>query len=410
MRVLYVSHTHACGGAGRSLRFLIENLPPGAVQPLVLSPPGPAADGFRAAGAQVFPLPGVSLINSIEGAPLRGVRTLTLARELWNLRYGAQLRRWMDALAPDIVHVNERGMFQAVRIAAARNIPVVMHARSIADHSNPIVNFLDARLRGCVRQVVCIDECVRRSLRGYDRCAVIYNPLPSSSSAPRPARSPAAPVTVTFLSGLLPCKGVWDLMEAAKLLRRRTDIVFHVYGGNARPREFYETWFGRACARLDLAPDLERGLAAWIDREGLRSTVRMFGNVSPGPELFHATDILVFPSRLNGVGRSVYEAGVFGIPAVVAMEEPVEDIVEHNVTGLVVPPKDPSALAQAITRLADDPWSRKTLGENAQRKYCSQFAPAQIGRQMVKLYRDLLSDPNAGDHQACDEATPALSL
>jgi glycosyltransferase involved in cell wall biosynthesis len=197
---------------------------------------------------------------------------------------------------------------------------------------------------------------------------------------------------VTFLAGLQRYKGVWDLLAAAKILRDRKDIVFNVYGGNCRPREFYRSWFGRACGVLGLDSDMESRVRSWVGREGLSATVRVLGNVVPEPWLFHATEILVFPSHLFGVGRSVFEAGVYGIPSIVTMREKVEDIVQDNVTGLFAKPQHPLALAQAIQRLADDDQLRERLGQNARRKYSEQFNPARIGAQMLALYKSVLRE------------------
>ncbi len=95
------------------------------------------------------------------------------------------------------------------------------------------------------------------------------------------------------------------------------------------------------------------------------------------------TDILVFPSHLDGPGRSVFEAGARGIPAVVALRHRIEDVVVDGETGLIVPERDPPALAEAIVRLADDAALRRRLGQQARTRYRRQFAPQPIAEQML---------------------------
>jgi len=118
----------------------------------------------------------------------------------------------------------------------------------------------------------------------------------------------------------------------------------------------------------------------------------MLGHVEDIDEFLDSTDILVFPSRLNGPGRSVFEAGIRGIPAVVALADRVEDIVEDDVTGLIVPERDPTALAAAVERLAGDPVLRARLGTNAQRKYRLQFDPARIGQRILDVYVSVVGE------------------
>jgi glycosyltransferase involved in cell wall biosynthesis len=101
------------------------------------------------------------------------------------------------------------------------------------------------------------------------------------------------------------------------------------------------------------------------------------------------SDILAFPSHLNGPGRAVFEAGMHGIPAVVALRVSVDDVIQDGETGLVVPPRDPARLADAIVRLADDPELRWRLGRAARSRYAAQFDPGAAGCRMLEIYRQV---------------------
>ena len=81
----------------------------------------------------MLPIGGVSMLHSIVGMPLRGPRLVELGRTVVNLRHGRALREAIEAVRPDIVHLNERGMLQAAVIARRSGAAVVMHARSVAD-------------------------------------------------------------------------------------------------------------------------------------------------------------------------------------------------------------------------------------------------------------------------------------
>jgi glycosyltransferase involved in cell wall biosynthesis len=406
LRVLYVTHTAARGGCAGSLRFLIENLPEGAVEPFVLSVPGPSIEAFKAVGATVIEIPGVSMFQSIFGVPLRGWRTLELMRTVWFLRYGGQIRRAIRELKPDLVHLNERGMLQAARIAHREGVPVVAHARSVVDRRTAWVKAVgDFALNRYVTTVVPIDESVSYSMREVRRRRVVYNPLNIGKGQTPPELKDRRPSTdgkvrVTYLSGLLRFKGIWDLLEAARRLKHRSDLVFQIAGANSRPAAFHRSLVGRLTRLTGLAQDVEGEVRLWIAKEGL-SNVRLLGHVDGTAALLAATDVLVFPSHLNGPGRSVFEAGVYGIPSIVALVDRIEDVVQDGVTGLIVPERNPAALADAIVRLVTDEPLRRRLGEEARRKYLAQFDPRRIGVDMLAVYRDLV-------HQASARATTML--
>lgn len=392
IRVLYVNHMDSPTGAVRSLRFLVESFPPGAVSAHVLSPPGRAADFLRAGGMTVIPIKGVFLLQNMTGQPIEGTRWAILMRELWRLRHGAAIRRAIRDLRPDLVHLNEHGMFQAAAIARSERTPVLMHVRCVADRRIRWQTEITRRmLSRFVDRLVAIDRSVARSLQGIAPCRVVYNPMSPVIASGPPAPRPAGPVRVGFLAGIQSFKGIWDLLEAARLLRDRRDIRFDLYGGNRWPDEFYRSAFGRAMGLLGIARNEMKGIRDYLARHRLEDTVRLQGHVETDGGLFADMDVLAFPSHMNGPGRSVFEAGLHGIPSVVAMKDVVEDVVRHGETGLIVPERRPRALAEAISRLADDPDLRRRMGRAARDLYRDQFDPRRVASEMLDVYRDLLA-------------------
>jgi glycosyltransferase involved in cell wall biosynthesis len=365
----------------------------------VLCPPGEVATRLRRTGADVRAIPGVSMFHSIQGVPLRGWRLLELGRTLWMTRYGRVLRAVIRETRPDVVHLNERGMLHAARITRQEGVPVVLHARSVAEWREGWVRRLSAReIQRSVSRVIAIDESVRASLAGLARVEVIYNPLDSSplagGAAAPPRPSAGSPVRVTFLTGLQTFKGIDDLLACALLLRDRRDIVFQIAGSNSRPESFHRSLRGRLLHRFGFAPDVESRVRRFVERHRLEGSVRLLGRVHPDAVLGE-TDVLVFPSHLDAPGRSVFEAGARGIPAVVALLHRVEDVVVHEETGLIVPERAPRELADAIVRLAEDAELRGRLGENARRRYLQQFDPGPIAQRVLALYHAVASSPDA---------------
>jgi glycosyltransferase involved in cell wall biosynthesis len=129
-------------------------------------------------------------------------------------------------------------------------------------------------------------------------------------------------------------------------------------------------------------------LQAVIDSCELEGRVRLLGELSELEAVFPALDILVSSSISEGFPTAVGEAMGCGVPCVVTDVGDSGFLVDS--TGLVVPAKDPAALATACMRLlAMDPHSRAKLGKVARQRIAQQFAVEQAARQYEGMYREI---------------------
>ena len=380
------------------MRYLIESFPEGSVDAYLVCPDGPAVPLFKKIGVRVTIVPGISMLQSHVGAPLRGLRLLLILRAAWYLRHHRTIRKLVREIRPHVVHLNDLGMFHVAKIARDHAIPTVMHARCVADRGTPwLSRILHALTRRYVDRLIAVSQSVRWSFREIQHCDVIYNPLSTQNNNDAvlnshlpPLRDNGVKTRVTLLSNLMGYKGEWELLQSAKLLKHRDNIIFQVAGGNFRPREFHQSVIGRLTRVFGLTSDVEGELRRWLKREEMEDRVIMLGHIDDTDVVLQETDILVFPSHLNATGRSVFEAGALGIPAIVSMETKFEDVVEDGVTGFIIPPRDPKALADAIVKLADDPELRREMGSNARRKYLAQFDSRSIAQRVLDLYDSVL--------------------
>jgi glycosyltransferase involved in cell wall biosynthesis len=119
--------------------------------------------------------------------------------------------------------------------------------------------------------------------------------------------------------------------------------------------------------------------------------VHFLGHRDDVPEILAALDVLVHvPSAPEPFGRVVAEAMAVGKPVVAARAGGLPEIVEHEVTGLLVPPGDPSACAAAVLRLLADPALRARLGTAGRRRAEERFDPAAHAERVVAAYREVL--------------------
>lgn len=139
----------------------------------------------------------------------------------------------------------------------------------------------------------------------------------------------------------------------------------------------------------------EKKLRQLVQRLALENKVNFQGEVSSDvlPAYYHACDVFVLPSthRSEMFGLVQLEAMACGKPVVsTALPTGVSWVNQHEVTGLIVPPADPSALASAIRRLLDDPDRRIRLGENAHRRVAEEFTAEQMVARTLDVYRHIL--------------------
>jgi glycosyltransferase involved in cell wall biosynthesis len=107
------------------------------------------------------------------------------------------------------------------------------------------------------------------------------------------------------------------------------------------------------------------------------------------PKPLAGIDVLVQPSRADNLPLAVLEAMAAGLPVVGARVGGIPELVVDGETGIVVPPEEPRALADALDSLARDRSRLVELGRRGRERTAAHFSPEQVGRRTVKLYREL---------------------
>jgi glycosyltransferase involved in cell wall biosynthesis len=105
-----------------------------------------------------------------------------------------------------------------------------------------------------------------------------------------------------------------------------------------------------------------------------------------GAELFQRSSVVVLPyidASQSGIIPLAYS---FKKPVVVTDVGSIPESVDDGVTGFIVPPKDPAALAEAILKLLEDEKLRRTMGENGYRKLKSELSIDIAAKEILKVY------------------------
>lgn len=136
-------------------------------------------------------------------------------------------------------------------------------------------------------------------------------------------------------------------------------------------------------------PDRE-ALEAQARSLGLIERVRFLGHRKDIPALLSICDVFVLPSLCEGLPLSILEAMAAGKPVIASAIGGTEEVIIHNETGLLVPPRDASALADAIHRVLSDPIWGGELATTGQRRVRKMFPVQKMVEGTVAVYEELL--------------------
>jgi colanic acid/amylovoran biosynthesis glycosyltransferase len=124
---------------------------------------------------------------------------------------------------------------------------------------------------------------------------------------------------------------------------------------------------------------------------GLGDRVTFTGALPPEAVLdeLRSADVFLHPSISEGFSLVVLEAQTLGIPVVTTDADGLQENLEADVTGIVVPRRDPEALAEALERLARDPALRAAMGKAGWERSRTHFAPGIVMDRYEQLYREV---------------------
>lgn len=127
-----------------------------------------------------------------------------------------------------------------------------------------------------------------------------------------------------------------------------------------------------------------------VDEVGLSHCIDLLGSVSTVDDLLPACDVVVLASSSEGMSNALLEAMACGLPVVATSVGGNLQLVRPGINGILVPPHDPAALAEAMLALTRDPARRHELGDRARRMILEEFSSARMVGAYDHLYRDLL--------------------
>ncbi len=132
-----------------------------------------------------------------------------------------------------------------------------------------------------------------------------------------------------------------------------------------------------------------RGLAVEL---GLMERIAFLGDRPDVPRLLAGCDALVWLSEGEGLPHVLLEAGAACLPVVATPDVGAGEVVADGVTGLIVPPRDPAAVARVLDRLLADPSLRHRLGANLRRLVEREYSAIAIVPRWDALFAEVIDE------------------
>ena len=370
--MLYLAWAPFFSGAERALLLTVQHLDPTRYRPhVVVGTEGDTAAALRAAGiaCEVHPL-----------VHLQRGRVIDWAKSVSRV---TAIARRIDAA---VIHANDVPSHQPGGYASRLlGLPAVTHVR-FPDRQAGFAWFL----RSGFARALFVSEYLRADALAqssalfsgksdvlYDGVVVPPRPADAQVRALRDELSLPGDVPVIALTGQVSeVKGVWDFVEAARILAtRRNGPLFAVLGDDLKGKGALREAMERRVAELNLS-----------------SRFRFLGFRRDAPRLISAFDVVAVPSLVEPLGNATLEAMAAGRPVVGSRVGGIPEMIVDGETGLLVPPSDPQALAAALERLTDSAALRAQYGDAARDRAESHFGLRLHADRLQRTYDTLIDD------------------
>lgn len=374
-----VNHLTLHGGAERVALRIATHLDPERFDSTLCVSRWPQPRDKRSASAG-------EALEQLESA---GAMLLALRRS-GKLQVTPWLRLWrfLRRERIDVLHTHQFGSnVLGSMTGRLAGVPVVLaHEHTWSYEGNPARRFLDRQVvsRAADRFIAVSREDQSRMIEveGIDPARTLFIPLGIMPSPPPTGHDvrgelgipPDAPV-LGVVGNLRPQKAHQVLIRATARLVDRWPAIQVLVAGTGPERAALEK----------LAGEL-----------GLQHAIRFLGYRGDIPDLLAAVDVAICCSDFEGTPIAILEYMDAGLPVISTAVGGVPDMIDNGVHGLLVPPRDPGALAGAIAELLSDLQRARMMGARARERRLAEFTMEAMIQRLESLYCELVEEKRAG--------------
>jgi glycosyltransferase involved in cell wall biosynthesis len=299
---------------------------------------------------------------------IQGLRSLPRAIKL--------LRQQIAQFQPDVVHGHliHAQLLTRWALRGMRSMPLITTQHNVYPAARHIPRWLIKLNAVTCRQdraIVAVSEAVCRKLKveGFraKEIRVIYNGIEPPVGPPPYAIQ--TPPVITLVGRLNREKGVDIFLDALRMLPECRGWLVGI--GSERESKRVEEL---------------------LQRDNLLSRVRWDRTGMEGFRAMTEASVVVVPSRSEGLGIVALEAMSLGRPVVASRVDGLSEVVQEGVTGLLITPESPEALAEAVRSVLSDPFRAVEMGRAGRRRVEERFSLSKMRASYRQLYHEILQD------------------
>lgn len=380
--ILLVNHTSKMSGAEQGLLQLAAGLDRTKFSPTVVLPrPGALSEALDKLDVPVNFLPLKRLKKTVCPCCL-----LACLFSLW--RVERRLTRLVRDRSVRLIHANSNiAQLYAGRAARRTGVPCIWHSRDLV-RLGPLGRWMASHATKIIATSRAVAEHLESCRPLAGTVTMIHNAVDLDTFSPgnrRGAERRALGVDdnallVATIGQLVPWKRQADFIAAAALIARELPASrFLVVGSDL----------------FDDNPQYVERLRNLAATENIAGRLTFTGQHTDMPALLEAVDLVIHPATREPFGRAVAEAMAMARPVIAVNACGPAEVIEDGVTGLLVPPGSPKALAKAAVSLAQDPERAQSLGAAARKHIQNHFASPNHVKHVQSLYEEVTAADSA---------------
>jgi len=383
LKILFINHSSNTSGAEKVLLRLISYFDTSLIEITALCPENKGlAEDLKAENIDVRLIPMPLLV--------RTANPVKLFKYCFGFyRFSKQLIQYLRTAKIDIVHCNSFiSTLYSIPAAKLTKIPMIWHMHDILRHR--FFNKIFICLAGLgANRIICVSNAVKENLISFgvkkEKCQIVYNSIKPPAEQQKWKSDEfykefginSQTKVVTMIGQIAEWKGQSILIEAVAKLVKRYDIKSLIVGDVISPSEdHYKNTLYKTTNDLNLNNH--------VIFTGFRTDIQ---------KIIKASDVIVHASvKPDPLPTVIIEAMNLGKPVVATHVGGVPELIQHNKTGLMVPPHNSEMLAEAISNLLDNPEKAESMGSNAKSVINKKFNPRINISKVLNIYYELLSE------------------
>lgn len=380
--ILYISHLSGLRGAEQSLLTLLQEIDASRFNPVIVCPSeGLLVEKIRKLG---YPVEIISMKWWISN---RTDFCHLLYRLPFHIIAVFRILKIIKRYHIDLVHTNPIVVIEGAIAAKIARIPHIWHIRELLD-DDPYLKFVFGtksvfRLVSFFStSIICISNAVKKEIAKYcstDKTVIIYNGVSLSEFKSsiqgkifrKRFKINSSTLLVGIVGSLIRRKGHKDFIRAAAEVRQVIPNVKFVIVGSANKQYLAEL----------------KNLVVELNQE---KNIVFTGFQKNIPAIMKTIDLLVVSSWAEPFGRVIIEAMAAEKPVIATNAGGSPEIIVDGKTGLLIPPKNPTALAKVIIILLQNPEKAKTMGKMGYLRVQEKFSAELYVRNIENVYLDML--------------------